>query len=46
LEACEFFILRRLPAFPVVEEERRILVAVDVEFYTDQLSDLGGYACC
>jgi magnesium transporter len=40
LEACEFFILHRLLAFPVVDENRRILGVVDVELYTTELSDL------
>src|SRR5262249_33950696 len=40
LEACEFFILHRLLAFPVVDEDRRILGVVDVELYTTELSDL------
>lgn len=40
LEACEFFTMHRLLAFPVVDEERRIVGAVDVEVYTDELRDL------
>ena len=40
LEACEFFILHRLLAFPVIDEQRRILGIVDVELYTDELRDL------
>ena len=40
LDACEFFTLHRLLAFPVVDEQRRILGVVDVELYTDELSDL------
>lgn len=40
LEACEFFTLHRLLAFPVVDEERHILGIVDVELYTTELSDL------
>lgn len=40
LEACEFFMFHRLLAFPVVDEERRLLGLVDVELYTDELSDL------
>jgi magnesium transporter len=41
LEACEFFIQHRFLAFPVVDEERRILGVVDVELYTDEVSNLG-----
>jgi magnesium transporter len=40
LEACEFFVMHRLLAFPVVDEQRRILGIVDVELYTEELSDL------
>lgn len=40
LDACEFFILHRLLAFPVVDEQRRIVGIVDVELYTNELSDL------
>jgi magnesium transporter len=40
LDACEFFILHRLLAFPVVDEERRIVGLVDVELYTRELRDL------
>lgn len=40
LDACEFFTLHRLLAFPVVDPERRIVGLVDVDLYTDELSDL------
>lgn len=40
LEACEFFLLHRLLAFPVVDEKGRILGIVDVELYTDEIADL------
>lgn len=40
LDACEFFILHKLLAFPVVDEEHRIVGLVDVELYTRELSDL------
>ena len=42
LDACEFFILHKLLAFPVVDEERRIVGLVDVELYTRELTDLDG----
>jgi magnesium transporter len=42
LDACEFFVLHRFLAFPVVDSERRLLGAIDVELYTDELRDLGG----
>ncbi len=40
LDACDFFILHRLLAFPVVDKDRRILGVVDVELYTNELIDL------
>ena len=40
LEACEFFTLHRLLAFPVVDKDRRIVGVVDVELYTTELSEL------
>jgi magnesium transporter len=40
LDACEFFTLHRLLAFPVVDAERRVIGVVDVELYTDELSGL------
>ncbi len=42
LDACEFFVLHRFLAFPVVDPQRRLLGAIDVELYTDELRDLGG----
>jgi magnesium transporter len=39
LDACEFFILHKLLAFPVVEA-RRLVGVVDVELYTHELSDI------
>jgi magnesium transporter len=42
LEACEFFVLHRFLAFPVVDPECRLIGAIDVELYTDELRDLGG----
>lgn len=40
LDACEFFIFHRLLAFPVVDEEQRIMGVVDVELYTEELTDV------
>lgn len=39
-EACEFFVFHRLLAFPVVDEENKLVGVVDVELYTDELRDL------
>lgn len=40
LDACEFFTLHRLLAFPVVDQERRLLGTIDVELYTTELGDI------
>jgi magnesium transporter len=40
LDACEFFILHKLLAFPVVDELRRIVGLVDVELYTEERSEM------
>ena len=40
LDACEFFTLHRLLAFPVVDQDRCILGIVDVDLYTSERSDL------
>ena len=41
LDACEFFTLHRLLAFPVVDPERKLLGVIDVDLYTDELTDIG-----
>ena len=40
LDACEFFLLHRLLAFPILDSEQRPVGIVDVELYTDELADL------
>lgn len=40
LDACEFFLLHRLLAFPILDDQRRLLGIVDVDLYTDELADL------
>jgi magnesium transporter len=40
LEACEFFIQHRLLAFPVVDDDRKLLGVVDMDLYTDEISEL------
>jgi magnesium transporter len=42
LDACEFFILHRLLAFPVVDEQRHLVGVIDVDLYIKELSDDGG----
>jgi magnesium transporter len=40
LEACEFFIQHRLLAFPVVDDTRCLLGVVDVDLYTNEITQL------
>jgi magnesium transporter len=40
MEACEFFTLHRLLAFPVVDEQSRLFGVIDVELYTQELSTI------
>ncbi len=40
LDACEFFAFHKLLAFPVVDDERRLVGMVDVDLYTEELADL------
>ncbi len=40
LEACEFFAMHKLLAFPVVDAERKLIGLVDVDLYTEELADL------
>jgi magnesium transporter len=41
LDACEFFIQHRFLGLPVVDDARHLLGVVDVELYTDEVSQLG-----
>jgi magnesium transporter len=40
LDACEFFTIFHLLAFPVVDGQRRVIGIVDVDLYTEELTDL------
>ncbi|MGD0519153.1 MAG: magnesium transporter [Thermoguttaceae bacterium] len=40
LDGCEFFIMHRLLAFPVVDADRRMVGVIDVELYTAELGDI------
>ncbi len=40
LEACEFFLLHRYLAFPIVDDENHVLGMVDVELYTDEIFEI------
>src|SRR5437868_5916192 len=37
LDACEFFTMHRLLAFPVVDDQRHVVGVIDVELYTQEL---------
>lgn len=41
LEACEFFTMHRLLAFPVVDEMRRLVGVIDIEAYAEELAETG-----
>lgn len=40
LEACELFVLHKYLAFPVVDEERRLVGIVDVALFTEEVFDM------
>ncbi len=40
LETCEYFVLHKLLAFPVVDDEKRILGVVDVNLFTEEAFDI------
>lgn len=40
LEACEFFVLHKFFAFPLVDEQRRIVGLVDVGLFTEEVFDI------
>lgn len=40
LEACEFFVLHKFLAFPVVDEERHVLGLIDVGVFTEEVFDI------
>jgi magnesium transporter len=42
LDACEFFVLYRLLAFPVVDKEQKLIGVVDVGLFTDEMIDSSG----
>lgn len=39
-DACEMFVLYKFLAFPVVDEQRRLLGTIDVNLFTDEVFDL------
>ncbi len=40
LDACEFFVLYRFLAFPIVDNDRRIIGVIDVGLFTKEMFDL------
>lgn len=40
MDACEFFLLHRFLALPVVDAEKRIVGVVDVEVYAEEMNEL------
>ena len=40
IEACEFFVLHKFFAFPVVDGDRRILGVIDVGVFTEEVFDI------
>ncbi len=40
LEACEFFVLHKFFAFPVIDRKRRIVGVIDVGVFTEEVFDL------
>lgn len=40
LDACEFFTFHKLLAFPVVDADSKVLGAVDVGLYTDEIQEI------
>ncbi|HTN76794.1 MAG TPA: magnesium transporter [Pirellulaceae bacterium] len=40
LDACELFVLHRLMALPIVDEQRRVVGVVDIEQYADEVRDM------
>ncbi len=41
LEACEFFVLYKFFAFPVVDEQRRVVGIVDVSLFAEEMLEAG-----
>lgn len=40
MDACEIFVFHKFLALPVVDEEKRLVGVVDIELYTDEITDL------
>ncbi len=42
LDACEFFVLYKFLAFPVVDEQRRVIGVIDVNLFAEEILEAGG----
>lgn len=40
LDACEFFVMHKFFAFPVVDEQKHIVGVVDIQLFTEEVFDL------
>lgn len=40
MDACEIFVFHKFLALPVVDEQKRLMGVVDIELYTDEITDL------
>ncbi len=40
LDACEFFVLHRLLAFPVVDKDKRLLGVIDIRLFAEEMFDI------
>ncbi len=40
LEACEFFVLYKFFAFPVIDSERRVVGVIDVNLFTEEMMEI------
>src|SRR5438067_2788555 len=41
LEACEFFVLYKFFAFPVIDEQRRVVGVIDVSLFAEEILQAG-----
>src|SRR2546430_7507869 len=42
LDACEFFVLYKFLAFPVVDEQRRVIGIIDANLFAEEILEAGG----
>src|SRR5438045_9355583 len=44
LDACEFFVLYKFLAFPVVDEQRRVVGIIDANLFAEEILEAGDHA--